>query len=884
MTSRLPFVTSLLLAVCSASVLAETPAMPIKPKFGPNPKVREMPEYPFVQAPERTMRTALWQNYDELPAWCQRGNIRYFSGAHNQKRVDQIAELEGIGHCGPIRVLTPEHMKEMKRKNVPLIIRLDGQFFWGRNYTQINETSRPGGWAAYHVTVPNTRWFSKFPRSLSATKVLRDGELLIEYYGSNWVQRRDVSYVNPVSIQMRDAFLRECVLGEQVFDYPLDIKTGGHASGVWWDNPGNVVVSYDPYATWLVAKAFEKRFGDRYNDRDGKKRGRNLHEPWYNDPPHFWMRYHDREVRRWYETFWADAYAGYYSWQYKFLQNEIAPKLGKKHLFVGGNSKLNWSTANWDYYLYSWPETYDVLGPNETSPVYTNKEAPGLKLALAASNGKPAGIWRAFKHPGERGEILTCLAVSTNQPAEQARFQIVNRDVYHNAMPGGRVAVLYHLLDGLHVSPIANHARVCDQVWRAGCALEVITELHLTPQVLKQFDVLVLLGFRFSDDEIAAIKAFVEGGGKVLSLGDNRDHEGRQLSEILGGIDAFTDGKAEVGRGVLQAYGTQLITQKEMTDALERLDGTDYRIVAPRGRDLMLNVLTQPKAKLTTVHVVNYTEGTFKNVKVKLPKDVDTRHVAVISPSGRAHAAKVSGDTVNIPTLIGYAVLVVCPDAATRDAVVKRNGVFEDKPVPGKLDPGRHRHSAIADAQIEPDDLKAGRRVAHLRQSGRAGFRRVDADVVTAGRARVGKAHPIKMKLHALGVWSPRNVHFRDVKFVLVNVETGERQEVAVDVGEVKGTEEGFDMRQRKDFYLPTGTLVRRETTTEWTPAKPGRYQVYLGYRYASEVYDGQVGRAARKKQHSHYRMEDHMFGRPFEILSYEERLPCLVVDVSPAK
>jgi len=105
-----------------------------------------------------------------------------------------------------------------------------------------------------------------------ATRIRRDGELNQAYYGSAWVPRRDISYVHPASIQMRDAFLRECVLGEQC-QHPAGHQDGGKVSGVWWDNPGTLCVSYDAYASDLIAREFQKQFGRRYDDPV-------KHKPW----------------------------------------------------------------------------------------------------------------------------------------------------------------------------------------------------------------------------------------------------------------------------------------------------------------------------------------------------------------------------------------------------------------------------------------------------------------------------------------------------------------------------------------------------------------------------------------------------------------------------
>jgi len=232
------------------------------------PKIRTAGQYPFAEPQSVKPHEQLWQVFEDLPSWCQRGRLVYTSGKDRLRGPHSVRALKDKGadllHIGAIRRLTADHMRQLKDGGLPLVLRLDGQFFWGDRQMDLMESIRPGGWANYHNTVPNSDWYRKFPLSLAATKVLRDGQLMREYYGSAWVQRRDINYIHPAVIQMRDAFLRECVLGEQVFDRPVGLACGGHASGVWWDNPGNLADSYDAYTQDFVAREFEKKFGARY--------------------------------------------------------------------------------------------------------------------------------------------------------------------------------------------------------------------------------------------------------------------------------------------------------------------------------------------------------------------------------------------------------------------------------------------------------------------------------------------------------------------------------------------------------------------------------------------------------------------------------------------
>ena len=830
--------------------------------------IRPWQDYPFIKAPERQLRTQLWQNFDELPDWAQRGRMRYLEcDGKMPEKLKTAVDMRAVAHVGPIRSLTEADLKMLDDNKVPLVIRLDGQYFWGRDYPQMMEILRPGGWSVYHVTVPNTMWHTKFPPSLSATKLRRDGELYIGYYINPWTQRRDLSYVHPVGLQMRDAFLRECVVGEQVFDIPLDLIVGGRVSGVWWDNPGTNCVSYDAYAGELMAREFAKKFGQRYKDPV-------KHVPYYGDPMHFSIVYHDREVMKWYERFWADAYAGYYAKQYQILQDELAPKLGKKHLFVGGNFKVGWSMANWDYYLFSWPNVLDCMGPCESTAIYSNKDAANYKLALAASNGKPTGVWVNRANPTMRAEVLACLATLSRQEPTENAFHMANETLYHNAMPGGRIAVLYHLADGIHHSEIANLDRVCDQVWQAGCPLEVITELHLTPEVLKGFDMLVVPGFQFDPREVDAIKSYLQGGGKVLLVGDNRDADGRQLSEALGGVAAFTDGQAVVGKGSLQTFGRQLITQAEMTSAIENFKATSYRVITPGGEDVMLNVLAQPKGNFTTLHLLNYTQSPIKDVKVRMPEELKAQHVALITPRGRHQVLTVQDNTLTIPLLEAYVVAVICPDAASRDEILAGNKVIADLPALDKLWEikvpkdvwATQRVSQVRQEQIEQHTLAAGQRLSHLRQNSRAGYHRLDLDVATQGTGTAGKSQEIRLMKHLPRGWA-ENIQFDQRKIVAVHLDSDAREEVPVEI-EPAGP--------AKPDWQPAAQPGKGV----WTPAKAGRYQLYFSYRYVNASQDG-MGDTKESDLAERYNRDAYMSGRPVLKPVYEDLLPCMVVDVA---
>ena len=834
-----------------------------------NPKIRPWQDYPFVEKPADTLHKELWRNFDERPEWAQRGRLVYkhLSG-FGKLRPD--AGPEQIAACREKAAKWVADGVSLIHKHYPphppigqaeacvefglnLVTRLDGKHFFGNDDIWRVSVSR-GGVSPTTAFVPNHDWYRKFPQSLAANAVLRDGQLSFEYYGQKATQRRTANYMHPATIQLRDAFLRESLLGEQIFDIPLEPGTGGFFSGVWFDNPNNQVPSFDPYSRAYVAKEFRKRFGERYA---GKK-----NEQWYSDPPHFWIMNRDREVLEWWEDLWADAHAGYYAWQYKFLQEEVAPKLGRKHFFVGGNFKLATPRAAWDYYAFSWPIA-DVLGPGESGLFYSDKHAVGYKAALAASNGKPGALWHGNEL--QAVEAMACLGLSNFMRPHLIAFQRINSDLYHNAKPGGRVAYLYHLKDGIHHHETANMCRLADQLWRAGVPFETVTERHLTPEVLSTFAVVIVPGFKFDARDIGGLKAYLADGGKLLLIGDNRDVEGKSLAKAMAGLDPLEDGEKAVGKGTVRHHATQLVSQQQMNAAMVELGGTaGWRLLQPEGANILINATTQPRSGLAACHLVNFTGEPVKDLGLKLPAGLDTPHLALITPYGGESKLEVKDGTVSVPELSLYAVVVAAPDEETQQAIVARNAKQGFEPHDGKY-PGLRMRGNLPTAETKLEALKPGDQLCHLRQVGRCNLRRVAADLITKGTATVGQPLDIQMTIHRVGVHVPAYVHFDKVNLVMIRESDGHRESVPVEMK----LEEG---ESQAEVSTPAATFVRRVTTTQWTPKEPGLYQLYLSYRYVSEAFEG--------KPDPRPRYDDFFWSVPLRRMVYEDRLPCLRVVV----
>ena len=775
--------------------------------------------------------------------------------------------------------------------------------------------------------------------------------MLVEYPGGI-SQRRDPAFMHPATIQMRDAALREFLLGETVFrEHP----GFGPSDGIYWDNPGGGdFASYDPYSTGVFEKEFKRRFGDRYvgmlrewfdayydqrmksagfKERYGSpERRRDLFdayrralELWYLDPLRFHILHHDRDVLDWWTELWADAMCGYYAWQYKFLQEEVAPKLDRKHFYVAINAKFR---DPCQLYRFAWP-TGDILGPCEMGYAYSDKIAPGYKLALAASNGKP-GSKLVTRSTLELAESLACCGVPVIYREEHDAYRVwltTNLDLYRNARPGGRIAVLYHLVDGLRHNEMHTIWTVCDHVWRTGAPLEIITERHLSLDVLRQFEAVIVPGFTLKARDVQGLKDYAARGGFVLLIGDNLSADGTYLATGLAGIDARAHGTAAVGEGKVKNMPEQVATAEQVEAGLSKLGACreGARILAPAGENLMLNVLTQPEKGLTGLHLVNYTGKVRRGVRVRLPDDLAGKALAFVSPHGGSGPLEAEDGVVTVDVLDVYGVLVACDSAEVRDEIVARNRREEFVPSPDGSPPAGVMPETVEN-RIEPGDLKTDERLCRLRQSTPIGIRRIDADIVAPAAGRVGEALPLRMLIHSAG-WSSlaeqRNYIDR-FAFVMVDKNTGRRERVDIPMPPLTEEEEAAEARRKAEIerlskrivsirrdpdkaaetarlrerrkelrydtpIIPAATPIRRHSSVAWTPSRPGRYQAYLSFRYVDSIFHGrpglQEGRIGRREHPvllgDKLRWDDYMYCRPYLKPVWEEKLPCLIVEVT---
>lgn len=306
-----------------------------------------------------------------------------------------------------------------------------------------------------------------------------------------------------------------------------------------------------------------------------------------------------------------------------------------------------------------------------------------------------------------------------------------------------------------------------------------------------------------------------------------------------------------------------------------------------------------------------------RNVRLRLDESLRDKPLAFISPHGQPKALTADGRTVTVPLLDVFGAVVACPDAATRDAMVERNRLEVFQPAEGGTwlrhwSPSERWKGITPFVQKRPEDLQAGQKLCWIRQYFQAGVRRMDADIVTRGTGNVGTSQTISLNIHKLGGGS---IYLDNIAFVMVNTATGKKDTVPVEVAPLSPEEqqrqadlaaEAARIRsglkplwEKPEVYwpeirkwtqvlteqlvVPAKTLVRRHARAKWTPTVPGRYQAYLSYRYVDATSQGLPDlRTSRIISGSDAVWGDHMRGRPYLKPVYEQKLPALIVDVSP--
>jgi len=808
------------------------------------------------------LHNELWDDHEYLPKWARRGVLVYRSHV----RAEKAAQMgTSVAHWGTVRNVSEDMAKAYKPLGIGLCFRTESEMFFANEHLDMMESLRPGGWAVYHNVAINTRWFSKFPESRLANRVRRDGTAVIEYYGSNWVERRTGSYLHPSFRKMRYIYLANLLTGQPAFPGEKILPGAGHLDAIWYDNPGNSILCYSEAVKEKYVADFKKKFPEKIAKWSAEKtrRGkRKFHEVWLYDPPTLWMRYNDDEVKRWWEKFWADSYAHYNLWNY-FTAQELGKKAGKDHILIGGNYKLTWPGSAWDYYMFAHGGV-DIMGPCETWQMFSNKQAFAFKAALAASNGKMTGMWgrKAFL-----AESLACLGIvfrgGMSDPLH--RFHWNNRDMYENAKPGGKVAVLFCLRENIHQSEVANLDEFCNQVWSLGIPLEVITEQHLTEPVLKNFDVLISCGMPFDEREVGVVKDYVNQGGGLLLIGENLAPGGKCISSEFGKRE-WKNASFESGKGKVAFYESQTIRTAELGKALTYLGGDAYRLTSPK-EDILVNVLKQPRMNCIQVHLVNYSGKVQRNLELSLPGDRADDTAVLLSPDGCFAELKIETRDnkcrVVVPELTRYNVVVFTQDRKSAAGLLARNRKLGFRKGSGKPGGTKARYNSAG-----PDSVGMDKRLCLLRHATHAPNRAMCVDVVGPREIDAKNNAQISLVFHRAAIWVQTKSYIQQMNIVFQRERDGKRFLVPV----------------------PLKGLTAREITSKgnnkvevnWKPEEPGLYQGYLSYIYVNEVFEGEPDmRPAGSGKKTSYQLWNYFKGEPLMKIRYRDKLRRFVIKVN---
>jgi hypothetical protein len=254
-------------------------------------------------------------------------------------------------------------------------------------------------------------------------------------------------------------------------------------------------------------------------------------------------------------------------------------------------------------------------GRENSSGLPETAEAIGLQVAEAAANGGIPGSNWALRSMGD-GD---CMRIDTPDWAQALKhylgFVRANEARLQGARPVKDVAVLHSLASeafdtGRVTKPLLGAE---ETLLRGGFSWEVLLTDDLSE--LDQFAVLVLAGqSHLSDQECAAIRAFVENGGSVVLIGENgyRDEHGLDRAEdpfegLTGGLVmrlrghlAETDVDAGYTLRVPLPNGWRQIATAVEEAAKERLT---VRLFG--STEVTINAWELPSGELA-MHLVNY--------------------------------------------------------------------------------------------------------------------------------------------------------------------------------------------------------------------------------------------------------------------------------------
>jgi hypothetical protein len=175
----------------------------------------------------------------------------------------------------------------------------------------------------------------------------------------------------------------------------------------------------------------------------------------------------------------------------------------------------------------------------------------------------------------------------------------------------------------------------------------------MTPELLASYKAVVIPNIPYMDaDQLSAIRAYRQSGGKVYTVGSNRELE--DLADLRSPASMLESVQNETGR-------------RDLMENLEQLSG-EQLVRIHETKYVAANLVRKTNSDRLILHVVNY-HTPLKNVRVSvnlegIAKKVDAKRIRLYSPDREAMdlvATSVRGNSVEfvLPELDVYDVVTI---------------------------------------------------------------------------------------------------------------------------------------------------------------------------------------------------------------------------------
>lgn len=231
-------------------------------------------------------------------------------------------------------------------------------------------------------------------------------------------------------------------------------------------------------------------------------------------------------------------------------------------------------------------------------------------------------------------------------------FLSSQQDLYTDVASVSKIAVL----SPPHI-PSFEVSLKRDNLYKALAEMNVMYDvvlLHrMTPELLASYKAVVIPNIPYMDaDQLSAIRAYRQSGGKVYTIGSNRELE--NLADLRSPASMLESVQNETGR-------------RDLMENLEQLSG-EQLVRIHETKYVAANLVRKTNSDRLILHVVNY-HTPLKNVRVSvnlegIAKKVDAKRIRLYSPDREAMdlvATSVRGNSVEfvLPELDVYDVVTI---------------------------------------------------------------------------------------------------------------------------------------------------------------------------------------------------------------------------------